>query len=399
MWDEPDVASTLEEDVRRLAAMRRDSAGVGERAAAAWVAERLREAGVPTVAVERFRFSPTYAHAYGAHAAAIAAGALVGGWPGRTLAAAALASYELDVSGRSQWLRRWLPTGEGANVVGRLPARGTRRATLVVVAHHDAARTGLIWHPALTRAGARRRRRRRAMEPVGWPYALAGLAAATGTRAGRVVGGALGLLAVGAMIDVQRSPTVPGASDNATGVAALLALAHRLAADPPDGLETLLVSTGCEETGMGGMAAFLARHRAGLDPASTFVLGLDTLGAGEPILARAEGALLPHRYAERDLELVARAARAAGLTPPPRWRIGAYTDPIVARLAGYRAASLLSVGSDGRYTDYHLPTDVPERVDWDSVVGCLALAEATARTIAAPPTGRRRAALPPPVAS
>lgn len=40
------------------------------------------------------------------------------------------------------------------------------------------------------------------------------------------------------------------------------------------------------------MRAFLDAHE--LDPDSTFVLGLDPLGAGTPIVAHAEGALL-HR--------------------------------------------------------------------------------------------------------
>ncbi|MDW5598626.1 M28 family peptidase [Conexibacter stalactiti] len=373
----------LRADVERLAAMTRDSAGAGERAAAAWVAERLRAAGVQEVRSEPFRYTPTYTHAYALHAGAIGAAAALGGRGGRLLALAALASHELDVSGRRQWLRRWLPAGEGANVVGRLPARGPRRATLLLVAHHDAARTGLIWHPALSRGGAAARLRRRAMEPAGWPFALAALAAASGTRAGRALGGTLAAATVALMADVHRSPTVPGASDNATGVAALLALAGRLAHDPPDGLETIVLSSGCEEPGMGGMAAFLAAHGDTLDRATTFVLGLDTLGAGEPIVARAEGVLLPHTYAARDNDLVDAAARRAGLPPPQRWRIGAYTDPILARFAGLRAVSLLSVGADGRYSDYHLPTDTAERVGWRSVARCLALAEATARELVA----------------
>lgn len=377
----PPVDPSLRADVEHLAAMTRDSAGAGERASAAWIADRLRAAGAQEVRTEPFRYTPTYAEAYGLHAAAIGAGAALGGRAGRLLALAALASYELDASGRLQWLRRLLPTGEGANAIGRIPAAGERRATLLLVAHHDAARTGLIWHPKLSEAGAARRVRRQAMDPVGWPYALAALAAASGTRAGRALGGALAATAVALMADVRRGATVPGASDNATGVAALLALAGRLAARPLDGVETILLAPGCEEPGMGGMAAFLAQHGGTLDRDTTFVLGLDTLGAGRPIVARSEGVLLTHRYAADDLDLVDAAARAAGLEPPRRWRIGAYTDPILARFAGLRTVSLLSVADDGRYTDYHLPTDTADRVAWDSVARCLELAEAIAREL------------------
>jgi len=179
------------------------------------------------------------------------------------------------------------------------------------------------------------------------------------------------------------SETVPGASDNASGVAAMLALGARLAADRPDGLEVVLLAPGCEESGMGGMADFLDRHRAELDPPTTFVLGLDTLGAGEPIVARAEGALLPHAYRDEDNDLVDAGARAIGAAPPERWRIAAYTDPILAVFAGLPTVSMLSIGPDGRYTNYHRPTDLPEHVDFACVERCLDLAEATARAFAA----------------
>jgi hypothetical protein len=132
---------------------------------------------------------------------------------------------------------------------------------------------------------------------------------------------------------------------------------------------------------MGGMAAFLRAHGAALDPATAFVLGVDTLGAGTPVVATAEATLLEHRYRDEDVRVVEDACRAAGLEPPVRWRLGAWTDPVLATYRGLPAVSLLSVGPDGRHTDYHLPTDVPERVDWACAERCLAIAEATARQL------------------
>ena len=55
---------------------------------------------------------------------------------------------------------------------------------------------------------------------------------------------------------------------------------------------------------------------------------------------------------------------------------------MLARLAGLPAVSMLSLRGNA-FNDYHLPTDVPERVDWDSVERCLAIAEAAAREWAA----------------
>jgi hypothetical protein len=249
--------------------------------------------------------------------------------------------------------------------------RPTARRTAVLVAHLDAQRAGLMWHPAIMEAGAARRLRTRAMTPAALPAAVA-------IAAGRRL--PLALVAAFLADTASRRP-VPGANDNASGVAALLRAAERLVADPLEGAEVLLVAPGAEEAGMGGMRAFLRAHR--FDPQRTFVLGLDTVGSGTPVVARAEGPLLAHRYADPDLALVDAGARRAGLEPPQRWRIGAYTDPVLARFAGLPAASLLSVGAHGMYTRYHRPDDLPEHVDLGCVARCAAIAEHTLRAFAA----------------
>ncbi|HEX2086170.1 MAG TPA: M28 family peptidase [Solirubrobacteraceae bacterium] len=348
----------LGRDVTALAGMVRDSAEAGERAAAEWAAARLRAAGVEDVALEPYRWPRTHAWSHLPHLAAA--------WTRRPLlAAAALVSYELDQSGRLQWVQRLVPKGEGINVVARIAPRRRAERTFVLVAHLDAQRSGLMWDRRIVEAGARRRLARRAMTPAA---SLAALAMALRSRV---------LLAVVAafVLDTATRPTVPGANDNASGVAGALEVARRLAAEPLERTEVLVALPGAEEAGMGGMRAFLAAHP--LDPRTTFVLGLDTIGSGVPVLAAAEGALLAHRYREQDL---ARVERAAGAAPPQRWRIAAYTDPILARFAGVPTASMLSVSPEtGMYTRYHRMDDLPEHVDLACVARCADIAEAVAR--------------------
>jgi Peptidase family M28 len=355
-------------DVEALAAMTRDSAGAGERASAAWLAERLRAAGAQ-VEVQPYRGAPTYAHHNALLATAALAASFARAGVRAATALAALAAWELDASGRARPLRRLLPRGDGANVIARLPARGETRGTLVVVAHHDAARTGLIWSPRMTQAGARRHLRRRRVDPFAAPVALALPATAAGVRAARVVLA----LTLALQLDVARSPTVPGASDNATGVATAVELARQA---PFDGLDLVVVLPGGEEAGMEGFAAAL--KALDLDPATTLVLGLDTLGAGTPIVLSGEGALLEHRYAEADLRVADEGAAVAGEPPPQRWRIGGWTDPLLAVHRGIPTVSLLSMGP-GYFPHYHHPTDTPENVDWASVDRCARIAHGIAR--------------------
>lgn len=358
----PAAPAALHDDIAALAGMVRGSASPGEKAAAQWAQARLWDAGLEHVALEPYRWPRTYVWAHLAHV-------LAGLSRRRALRLAAAISYELECSGRLPWLSRWVaPQGHGLNVVGWIPARGVVERTFVLVAHLDAQRSGWMWDPRLVGAGTSAKRR--AQGPAG---ALAALAILTGARPLLALTGA-------ALADTALRPTVPGANDNASGVAAVLETARRIAADPLPHTEVLVALVGAEESGMGGMRAFLRDHP--LDPARDFVLGLDTVGSGTPIIARAEGTVLPHAYRSDDLALVERAARAAGIAEPERWRIGAWTDPILARHAGIPAVSLLSVGPDGAYPNYHRMTDTPDRVDLACVARCAQIAEATARTFA-----------------
>jgi hypothetical protein len=353
------VAPRLRSDIEELAAIERGSASPGEQRSAEWVARRLREQGAGDVRIEPFSFQGTFAHAQGIHFAAGLVAALAR-W--RLLAAATLASFELEYSGRRQLLRGLLPKGTGFNVIGRLPAIGPVERTLVLVAHHDAARTGVMWDPRMTRLGDRAAARSGKRASLALLPEASLVAAALGLR--RVPAAVLGL-ALALVLDQARRPVVPGANDNASGVAGVLELVDRLGQGRPRGLEVIALFCGCEESGMGGMAAWLATEA--LDPERTVVLGLDTIGSGEPVVLEAEGGLWPVRY--RELE-VARAERA-GLR---RWRLGAWTDPVLAALRGLPALSILSV-RDGGFPNYHLPSDTPANVDIGCVEACVGAAE------------------------
>jgi hypothetical protein len=307
------------------------------------VRDWFAEAGADAAHLQEFRYSPRWTDAQAAHYTA-------GVFGPRALAAAAGVSYALDFSGRSQWSRMLLPRARGANAVARVHPRARRERTVVLMAHVDAAQTGLMWHPALWRGHA--------PSPAIVPL-LAFALAACGVRAGRALLAASLALAA----DVARSPTVPGANDNACAAAGLVELVREFAAEPLERTELIAVATGCEESGMGGAAAWLRRAGDELDPAATLVIGLDQIGAGDPHVLTGEGPPLIARYRPEDVE-------RAGL---PRYHAAAWTDPIVARLAGLPTMSIVGV-KDGGYPNYHRMTDTPERVDWDAAERCIGAA-------------------------
>src|SRR4051794_20510593 len=103
------MQADLRADVEHLAAIERPSASPGERAAAAWIAERLKSAGLEPL-VEEEHVHPTFWWPIGVlNAIALAGAALPWRRAGRAVAAAAVAALVDDVDHRRRAFRRLLP--------------------------------------------------------------------------------------------------------------------------------------------------------------------------------------------------------------------------------------------------------------------------------------------------
>jgi hypothetical protein len=83
---------------------------------------------------------------------------------------------------------------------------------------------------------------------------------------------------------------VPGRNSNASGIAAMLALAEELVRQPPLGVETLLVFSGASQAGSAGMTDFLTENQ--FNPETTYFLSLQSVGRGPICFTRAEGPIL-----------------------------------------------------------------------------------------------------------
>jgi Peptidase family M28 len=360
----------------RLAALRRGSGEPGALAAAEIVCRALAETGLPA-AIELEPVHGTYWWPVGL---AVAAGA-VGGLTGRRLlaAAGAIAAWDdLDLGPRL--VRRALPRRTAANVVAHAgPADAPR--TLVVHAHHDAAHTGLAFHPAFPRAVTRLAGglvERAGATPVPLQAAVLGPAlGAVGGRRLRRLGGLVSAVVALAVADIARSPVVPGANDNLSGVLVLLALARRLAVRPPRRLRVLLLSTGAEESFLEGMVRFGARWFGRLDRATTSFLCLESVGSPELMLLDGEGLVRLHRYPPEPSGLLRAQAERLGieLHRPFRYRLA--TDGQVPARSGYATAVLTSI--DPRLkapSHYHWPSDRLEHLDSGTLRDALRLAAA-----------------------
>ena len=160
----PPQPATWREAIFELSAHERPSASDGERRAAESIAARLHALGCPAV-VEQERAHGGYWWPLGlANLAALGGALLVSGQrPGPLRRAAAVLASGVaaaalwdDLGHGRRWFRRaLLPRRPTWNVIAQAGDRMTPERmpprTVVLIAHHDSAHSGLVFHPALGR--------------------------------------------------------------------------------------------------------------------------------------------------------------------------------------------------------------------------------------------------------
>jgi acetylornithine deacetylase/succinyl-diaminopimelate desuccinylase-like protein len=365
----------IERVIRELASYERGSASPGERRAAEWLADELRAAGCRDVRVEEERAHGGYWWPLGLLNAASALAAFLGRLPALVVGGFASAAAYDDVGGGKLWFRRrTLPHRSTWNTIAELGDPDAER-TVVFMAHHDAAHSGLVFHPALPRLGMRLapRLHERANQSIPIIYgtflgpvqlALWGL---FGKRWLRWNGLVYALGATAAMANIGASRVVPGANDNLSSVGALVALARELAESPPQGVRVILLSTGSEEGFMEGMQAFGRRHFGELDRARTEFVCLECVGSPHLCIVEAEGMLRMRHYTESSRDRLARAGAEAGVELARGLRTVAATDALIALRAGYPTCTLGGVDETKFPAEYHWESDVPDNLTWTSI--------------------------------
>lgn len=367
----------IERVVRELASYERPSASDGERRAADWLAGALRAAGC-RVRVEEERAHGGYWWPLGLLNAASALAALLGRRVAAVVSAVAAAAVYDDVSGGWLWFRRLLPHRPTWNVVAEAgDPHGTR--TVVFIAHHDAAHSGLVFHPALPRKGME-------LMPKLHERANQSVPIMFGVFLGPVLLGLWGLMGRGwlkrcgmffsagasaCMANIGASRVVPGANDNLSAVSVLVAVAHELAERPPDGVRVILLSTGSEESFMEGMQGFGRRHFPELDRATTEFVCIECVGSPQLCVVEGEGMLRMRDYPEPARDALARAGAAAGIELRRGLRTVAATDALIALRAGYPTCTLGGVDETKFPSNYHWPSDIPDNLDWSSIDGAV----------------------------
>jgi Zn-dependent M28 family amino/carboxypeptidase len=390
--------ATLREVIEALAPIERAAGSEGERQAARWIAERLTAAGAPA-RVEEAGFRGDFA---GIVAALAAAGAVAGvaaatrrGRRLGALAGAAVAGLIADdISNGARPFRKLVrPERTTWNVVAEAGDPDAER-TIVVLAHHDAARTGFIYDPRFQERLIDRFpglvERIDTSLPLWWPVLAGPLLATAGGLSGRRgiarAGAAISAGAATTLADMQRSPTVPGANDNLSAVAVIVALAEALTATPVTGLRVQLVSVGAEEVLQGGIYGYCERHLAPRDRECTFFLNVETVGGPSLALLEGEGCVVMEDYFDRPFrDLIGRVAEREGIPLRRGMRSRTSTDSVVPSRMGVPTATVVAIDRYKALSNYHRMTDTPENLCWPTVACAADLAEAVVRELAPGP--------------
>ncbi len=393
----PTEPATMRDVVETLAPIERAAGEPGEQQAAEWIVERLSAAGARNARIETEQFYGGYPRLHAKLSAVGAVAGLAGLLTRRLRAPAALAGLGAglaiadDCSNGFRVARRTVEKPRTTwNVVAEAgDAEGERN--VVVCAHHDAAHSGKFFEPGYQRFFVERFpgivERIDTSLPNWWPSifapALAGVGALRGNRKMMLAGAAASAVGIAVFTDIARSPIVPGANDNLSAVALIVALAERLRERPVRGVRVLLVSLGAEEQLQGGIYGFMARHKGRLDRERTYFLNFDTVGSPELIMLEGEGTTVMEDYYHRPFrDLVVRAAERAEAPLRRGMRSRNSTDAVLMSRAGYPTACFSSIDRHKALSNYHQMTDTPENVVYETVTHAVTVAESVVRELA-----------------
>jgi hypothetical protein len=358
----------------------RGSGTDAERRAAGWLTRQLSSYRGDARS-EPFWCRPNWALSHAWHAVVALAGSLlavieprVGG----ALVLLALLSLLVDAATGTSLGRRLTPERASQNIVsGR---GGEERVRLIITANYDVGRAGLAYRDRLRSAAARLAKITGRLGPgwLGWlAIILLWLLVVAVLRVDGDKGTAIGVaqlpptvglvLALALLLEQGTARFGPGANDNASGVAAAVALARALSVSPPRRLAIELVLQGAGDNGAIGLRRFLRARRETYRAPDTIVIGIAACGQGDPCWLQSDGALVPVGYFKRLRTLAADVANENPHLNARPHRGRGMTPALPARSRRLPTIAIGALDRRGLVARSHQATDTPDQIDTGSV--------------------------------
>ncbi len=261
------------------------------------------------------------------------------------------------------------------NTVARQPGSGSNRRSIVLSAHLDSSRSGLMFYPPLVYYF-------RGIYLGGLVCLLTiPLLLTTSLITGLDLLWTISLLPSlfllsGIILLLQREiwgRYTPGANDNASAVGVMAELADRFAKKPLHNCDLWFVGSGSEESGIIGMTNFLKSHLKELkDP---LFINLESLGCGDLYYLEQEG-MFPTRRADSYLASLAREIADRKDLPFKAGRFHTIlTDNVAVLARKLPGLTLIGYGPRQLIPHWHQSTDLFENIDSKKLDYAVQLAE------------------------
>ena len=255
-----------------------------------------------------------------------------------------------------------LPKRTSSNVIGYIPAGKHDKNRVIVTAHYDSSRSGIMFSPKFVKGF--RNTFIGLVISIFSMFILTALYWVTRVVWLKVL---VAILALDPLVTIAlllhrelEGDYTHGANDNASGVGVLLGIAERFKQETLADTELYLVATGAEEVGMAGMASFVKQHQRILDDAR--IINIDNCGAGEVAYIIEEG-MIKKFAADHGMVALADQLRSKGFeNVNSRVFTSMSTDALVPLARGYRAMSIMAFDHEGTIPNWHWETDVFENV-------------------------------------
>lgn len=360
----------------------RGSASAQEHAAADYLAAQVRLLGLEPVK-EPFAGARSLPGRLLAHVFVAAIGAAlfwVAPLATLVLGAVALLSLVLEQTTRFVLLSRPMVRAPSWNVSAAIaPARPPRRRILFC-AHYDTQHSGFVWtinRRLLRLAIGSPLMLKPPMLPVVFTFSaqivVGVVAIALGRSLWSSIVAALLLASYGVLsalfVQWASGRPVPGAADNASGVAAVLELADRWKRAPlGDDVEIVVLLPGCEESGMLGAAAWADRHCQELRAVPTVFLNIDGIGFGPPRFLGAEVPVagLPIKSPQAIVGVCREVAAERGLAYAGPHALPGPTDGLAFLARGIAGATIVGFRAGGVLPHYHTMHDTSANMDFQA---------------------------------
>jgi len=343
-----------------------------ERRAAQHLEQRLRALG-RDADIEPTSVHPNYPVTHALHALIGIVGSVLSVYTpvaGAALLLFATISAFGDLTGSLYLVRRL--TGRRASQNVTSTESSDKRGVVILTAHYDAARTGVVFSSrAVERRAVLGKLLRRGIgpfEPFFWSLVV--ILACTLLRLIGFEGTAFTVIqfiptvvliaSIPLLVDIALSDVVPGANDNASGVATVLRLAERYSGRL-EHFDVWVVFPGAEEALLLGMREWMRVHRRELDRERTVFLNVDIAGNGTVRWIEKEGLVIAMRYHPTLVQLCEEVGDGRGMTSRNA------TDALIARGAGFPAITITARNALDYAPNWHQPTDTPDRIDLDSL--------------------------------